>query len=136
MEANAVKEETEETEEKGDDRGLPISAPGVPDVNTRQTPTPRVATTAPENERTATPAGETTANTTANGTGIAATAATADAEILMTDQVDVTGIETCSRRNRGENEEATASASAIATGREKNGKEPQALHARGSPHPI
>jgi hypothetical protein len=129
VEPNAVKEETEERE---DDRGRPISAPGVPDVNTRQIHTRRVATTAPENERTATPAGETTAD----GTGIVATAATADAEILMTDQLDVSGTETCSRRNRGEKEAATASASAMATGRGKNGKEPRALHARGSLHPI
>jgi hypothetical protein len=62
--------------------------------------------------------------------------ATAGAEILMTSRLDVTGIETYSRRSPGENEEEIASASAIATGRGKNGKEAQPLHARGSPHPI
>jgi hypothetical protein len=130
VEVNAVKEETEE---RGDDRDPPITAPGVHAVNTRQTHTRRVATTARENERTATPTGEMTVN----GTGtaaIAAIAATADAEISMTDHLDVTGIETYSTRNPGENEEETASASA--TGRGKNGKEAQPLRARGSPHPI
>jgi hypothetical protein len=127
VEVNAVKEGTEERE---DDRDLPITAPGVHAVNTRQTHTRRVATTARENERTATPTGETTVN----GTGTAAIAATADAEISMTDHLDVTGIETYSTRNPGENEEETASASA--TGRGKNGKEAQPLRARGSPHPI
>lgn len=38
------KEEKEEREERGDGRDPPITAPGVHDVNTRQTHTRRVAT--------------------------------------------------------------------------------------------
>ncbi|KAH1506721.1 hypothetical protein KXX06_008826, partial [Aspergillus fumigatus] len=90
VEVNVEKEEKEEREERGDGRDPPITAPGVHDVNTRQTHTRRVATTARENERTATPAGETTVN----GTGTVVIAATADAEISMTDHLDVTVIET------------------------------------------
>lgn len=132
MEVNVEKEEKEEREERGDGRDPPITAPGVHDVNTRQTHTRRVATTARENERTATPAGETTVN----GTGTVVIAATADAEISMTDHLDVTVIETCLTRNPGENEGETASAIASATGRGKNGKEAQPPHARGSLHPT
>lgn len=128
MEVNVEKGEKEEREERGDGRDPPITAPGVHDVNTRQTHTRRVATTARENERTATPAGETTVN----GTGTVVIAATADAEISMTDHLDVTVIETCLTRNPGENEGETASA----TGRGKNGKEAQPPHARGSLHPT
>lgn len=76
-----------ETEANADDRDLLTTAQEDPDAITRPIHTRQAATTAPEKGRTATPAAEMTGNGTE-------TAASADAEITMTDPPDAKETET------------------------------------------
>lgn len=131
--ANAeATEEREAKEAKEDDRGLPITDPGVLDATTRSTRIRRVGTIALGRERTGTPAGGKIANGTETvvsevsevSVASAETAAIAGAETTKTDHRDASGTETCSRRGPGEKVEiaeigivATATATAGESGR-------------------
>lgn len=110
--------------ETGDDRGLLIIVPEVPDVTLRQIHTHPAATIVRENGKIATRAG----GTTGNGIG---TAATAD-EGTTTDHLDARGTAICLMTDLdGMEESGIASGSAIAIGQTGEGR--RLLHGRENP---
>lgn len=110
--------------ETGDDRGLPIIVPEVPDVTMRQIHTHQVAIIVRENGKIATRAG----GTTGNGIGIAATAG----EGTTTDRPGARGTAICLMTDHdGMEETEIVSGSAIVIG--QTGEGPRLLHGRENP---